>query len=80
MAKRRATLVIDIDLARGSKEAHMVTVEKIANKVGQMAVEAFEARGYRVHEAKINTTLHYVRHSTTAWLKRASKRKIRLVG
>lgn len=76
MAERRATIVLDIDLAKYSKEAHMVTVEKIAHDLGAIAVKAFEDRGYTVRRASVNTMLHYVRHSSRVWLKRPLKRHL----
>jgi len=73
MAARRATITLSIDLARGSKEAHMVTIEKIAKQLGVEAVSAFEARGYTVRKAAVNTMLHYVRHNKTQIVRKATR-------
>lgn len=83
MAARRATITVAIDLARGSKEAHMVTIEKIAQQLGQEVTAAFEAKGYTVAKATVNTVLHYVRHNKTVVLIEAgkvAKRHLRRVG
>lgn len=77
MADRRATITVDIDLTKGSKEAHMVTVQRIADACGAEIVSAFEERGYSVRRASVNTTLHYVRHSATTWLRRPRKRLVK---
>lgn len=73
MTERRATITIDIDLAKYSKEAHMVTVQQIAKDLGAKAIEAFEAKGYTIRRASVNTMLHYVRHTQRTWLSRPPK-------
>jgi hypothetical protein len=77
MADRRTTITIDIDLAKNSKEAHLVSIKQIVEDQAEQIVAAFERNGYDVRRASVNTTLHYVRHSVTTWLRRSSKRVIR---
>lgn len=76
MAERRITIDIAIDLARSSKEAHAVTIKKIADQIGEEAVKTFEARGYRVRAATVNTLMHYVRHDMTTVLRKARRLKV----
>lgn len=62
MAERRITIKIDIDLDKYSKEAHAVTVRRIAYDVGQYATQMFTDNGYTVRASNLETTIHYVRH------------------
>jgi hypothetical protein len=73
---RRVTITLDIDLAKYSKEAHMVTVQKIADALGAHAVSLFEDTGYKVHSASASTMMHYVRHTSRTMLRRAKKLRV----
>lgn len=77
MAERRIDFLVSIDLAKGSKEAHAVTIDKIAEQVGKFATERMETYGYGVRRATSTTTLHYVRHTLTHIIK--SPRTLRVV-
>lgn len=79
MASRTISILVNIDLAKGSKEAHAVTIKKIADAIGAQAVEAIEAKGYTVRAAHVETVLHYVRHEMRTQLKKAVVRKLKKV-
>lgn len=79
MAKRRISIIIDMDLAKGSKEAHAVTIKKIADIVGSDAVQAVRDKGYRVDAAQVRTVMHYVRHELTTTLVKQTVRRLRKV-
>lgn len=78
MAKRMISVVFDLELKGGSKEAHAVTVEKIVRNLGPVVVEAFEKKGYTVKSATSSTTMHYVRHVLQQSI-RANKRILKRV-
>jgi len=81
MAQRRIELKVIIDLAKGSKEAHEVTIKKIAEEVGWTAVTLMEKKGYSIRQAHISHLLHYVRHDITKTLVKApAKRLLKMVG
>lgn len=83
MSARRATITIVVDLTKGSKEAHMVSIEKITRELGVQATSLFEAKGYTVSQSTVNTVLHTVRHNKTVIIKAAgkvAKRHLRRVG
>lgn len=62
MAKRRISMLIDIDLKNYSKEAHAVTITKIAGEVARYADKLMVENGYTPNKTMVTTTLHYVRH------------------
>jgi hypothetical protein len=70
---RRVTMLIEMDLPRGSKEAHEVTVRKIARQVGTFATGLMEDNGYTVRQSNVVLTLHTVRHVTKLQIKNAKK-------
>lgn len=80
MAERRITLQIDIDLAKHSKEAHAVTIEKIAKAVAAHAVELIEDKGYSIRRASATTTMHYVRHVLPVVLRKPKVTRLKKVG
>ena len=69
--KRQAVITVVVDLKKYSKEAHMVTIEKLGLEVGEYARKAFEAKGYKIEAARVTTVLQYVRHSKTVAVKAA---------
>lgn len=73
---RRISITVDIDLARGSKEAHAVTIEKIANQIGRTATSLIENKGYTIEKAEVRTVLHYVRHELKTVLMNRNVRRI----
>lgn len=80
MAERRISFLIDIDLSKGSKEAHAVTIEKIAHKLGGVAVDLMEAHNYDIRRAVTTTEIHYVRHILKDVVVATVKRRLRKVG
>jgi alpha-L-arabinofuranosidase len=76
---RRVTMLVELDLPRGSKEAHEVTVRKIAQEVGKVATSLMEERGYTVSTSNVTLTMHTVRHVTKLAIKKAVKSKKRLL-
>lgn len=76
MAERRVTISVDIDLARGSKEAYEPTIRRLADDVGAHVLDVFERNGFRVRAAKVNTLMHYVRHDMSTILRSPRKLKI----
>lgn len=77
MAERRITFQIDIDLAKGSKEAHARTVNRFGQYLAEYATEQMELRGYTVRQATGYTTMHYVRHALTHVIKQPKKIRVR---
>ena len=63
MAKRVVEFTVVMELARASKEAHAVTINKVARQVGAHAVELMDDRGYTVERAEVTNLMHYVRHA-----------------
>jgi len=76
---RRISFLIEVDLAKYSKEAHAVTIERIANKLGGVAVELMEAHNYDISRAVSSTEIYYVRHVLKNVLVAPVKRKLRKV-
>ena len=82
---RRVSFTIDLDLAKGSKEAHAVTVERIARRILRETEQVMIDKGYKVQGATITTLLHTVRHKTIYSLphllaKRAKATALKKVG
>lgn len=72
-SNRQVVFTVVIDLAKGSKEAHMVTVERIGKELGATAMTLMNDKGYAVKAANVTTLLHYVRHNKTTVLKAVRK-------
>lgn len=79
MAERRISFLVEIDLTKGSKEAHAVTIEKIANRIAEFAVQQMEGKNYDIRRAVVSTEMHYVRHVLKNVIVAASKRRLRRV-
>ena len=80
MATRRISIIIDMDLAKGSKEAHAVTIKRIADLIGSETVELVKSKGYRVDSAQVRTVMHYVRHEMSTMLVKKVVRRLKKVG
>lgn len=78
MAERRISMIVHIDLAKASKEAHAVTIEKLAKQVGTYAADLIEDHGYTIRKAHVETVMHYVRHELHSNI-RTVKRALRKV-
>lgn len=79
MPERRITIEVSIDLARKSKNAHEVTIKKIAKELGGVAQGMMESNGYQVRQIKVRNLMHYVRHDNTVTIFRAAKRHLKRV-
>lgn len=78
-AERHIKVTLDFVLQKGSKEAHLVSIEPIAHQIGRSALTMLEEHGYTISEASVNTLLAYVRHNSTKVIRRTVKRGFRIV-
>lgn len=76
MTQRRIDITVSVELARSSKEAYEPTIKKLADSIGEASIELFEAHGYNVRQAHVETLMHYVRHSFSSVLKRPRRLKM----
>jgi hypothetical protein len=70
---------IDFELARGSKEAHQVSIDRLVQKVGAVALELMDAKGYSVSKATTSGEISYVRHVWTHVLRKPVVRRLKKV-
>lgn len=75
MAERRISFLVEVDLERGSKEAHERTISLIADSAARDFQRRLEDRGYAVRRVKYNILMHYVRHNR--WTTLTEPKKVR---
>jgi len=81
MSERRITIQIDIDLQKNSKEAHAVTIDRMANRIGVYVDQMFVDWYYKPRRVTVTTTMHYVRHTLTKVIRKPPpfQRKMKVV-
>lgn len=77
MAERRISLIIDVDLEKGTKEAHERTISLIAYRASRDLIGRLEDQGYTVQRARYNLLMHYVRHNKWTTLVEPKAKKSR---
>lgn len=79
MAERIVRIVTEVALEKYSKEAHAVTMKKIAEAAGRAVTDDFLARGYKVRWANTQLLMHYVRHDHLIRIIKPAVRRLKRV-
>lgn len=81
MAERRISFVIEVDLEKGSKEAHERTISLITYAASRDFQRRLEEQGYKVRRVRYNLLMHYIRHNNWYTLTEPKKkRRLKRVG
>lgn len=76
MAKniRRISVQIDIDLTKGSRETNEATLPHHISNASAVFLESLEEVGFKVREARVRSSLSYLRHEFPVKLLRKPKK------
>jgi Arc/MetJ family transcription regulator len=76
MAKnlRRISVQIDLDLTRGSRETNEATLPRYIKSATEEFILSLESVGFTVKEARVRSSLGYLRHEFPATFLRKSKK------